>query len=77
MSVTPNHPHEPPTGTHTHGVSPLVRSTVWTRYRRLAREAPALLIRGTLQNTQRTCSLNADKLDALDLRVAHASRDFR
>jgi error-prone DNA polymerase len=46
---------------------------LWTHYRRLAREAPALLIRGTLHNTQRTCSLNADKLQPLDLHTAHKS----
>ncbi|OLF06916.1 error-prone DNA polymerase [Actinophytocola xanthii] len=42
---------------------------LWTRYRHLARNAPALLIRGTLQNTNRVCSLNADHLQALDLRA--------
>jgi error-prone DNA polymerase len=50
---------------------------LWTRYRQLARDAPALLIRGTLQNTGGVCSLNADHLEALDLHTAHKSRDFR
>ncbi len=50
---------------------------LWTRHRRLAREAPALLIRGTLQNTHGTASLNADKLEPLDIHTAHKSRDFR
>ncbi len=50
---------------------------LWTRYRHLAREAPALLIRGTLQNANTTRGVNADKLAALDLRVVHQSRDFR
>jgi error-prone DNA polymerase len=50
---------------------------VWTRHRRLAREATALLIRGILQNTGGTCSLNADRLEPLDLHTAHKSRDFR
>ncbi len=50
---------------------------LWTRYRRIAREAAALLVRGVLQNTGGTASLNADKLEPLDLRTAHKSRDFR
>jgi error-prone DNA polymerase len=49
----------------------------WTRYRQLVRDATALLIRGTLQNTGGSCSLNADKLEALDLQTVHKSRDFR
>ncbi|WP_459714516.1 error-prone DNA polymerase [Actinophytocola sp. KF-1] len=50
---------------------------LWTRYRQLARNAPALLIRGILQNTNGVCSLNADHLEALNLDTAHRSRDFR
>jgi error-prone DNA polymerase len=50
---------------------------LWTRYRQLARDATALLIRGTLQNTGGSCSLNVDKLEALDLHTVHKSRDFR
>jgi error-prone DNA polymerase len=50
---------------------------LWTRHRRLAREATALLIRGTLHNTHGVCSLNADKLQPLNLHTTHTSRDFR
>jgi error-prone DNA polymerase len=50
---------------------------LWARYRQLARNATALLIRGTLQNTNGVCSLNADHLEALDLHTAHRSRNFR
>jgi len=50
---------------------------LWTRHRRLAREAPALLVRGILQNTNGVCGVNADLLQPLDLRVVHRSRDFR
>ena len=50
---------------------------LWTRHRTLAREAPALLIRGTLQNTHGTTSLNADQLQPLNLHTTHQSRDFR
>jgi error-prone DNA polymerase len=50
---------------------------LWTRYRKPAREATALLVRGTLQNIAGTCSLNADRLDPLTLHTAHRSRDFR
>ncbi|MFL6126978.1 error-prone DNA polymerase, partial [Actinophytocola sp.] len=36
---------------------------LWARYRQLARDANALLIRGTLQNANGVCSLNADRLE--------------
>ena len=50
---------------------------LWARYRRLAREAPALLVRGILQNREGAASLNAEKLVALDIQAAQRSRDFR
>jgi error-prone DNA polymerase len=51
---------------------------LWTRYRRLARNSTALLVRGVLENADGALSLVADQLRPLDLRVALArSRDFR
>jgi error-prone DNA polymerase len=50
---------------------------LWSRYRQLARDASALLVRGTLQNTAGVCSLNADHLEPLTLHTTHRSRDFR
>ncbi|MFC4124845.1 error-prone DNA polymerase [Nocardia rhizosphaerae] len=50
---------------------------LWTRYRRLAQTATALLIRGRLQNAEGAASLLADHLEPLDLRIVARSRDFR
>lgn len=50
---------------------------LWTRYRRLAQTATALLVRGRLQNAEGAASLLADHLEPLDLTIVARSRDFR
>ncbi|WP_328659409.1 error-prone DNA polymerase [Nocardia salmonicida] len=50
---------------------------LWTRYRRLAQNATALLIRGRIQNAEGAASLVADHLEHLDLTIVARSRDFR
>ncbi|MFC6009604.1 error-prone DNA polymerase [Nocardia lasii] len=50
---------------------------LWTRYRRLAQSATALLIRGRIQNAEGAASVVADQLEHLDLRIVARSRDFR
>ncbi|MFI7669885.1 error-prone DNA polymerase [Nocardia sp. NPDC049526] len=50
---------------------------LWTRYRRLAQSAPALLIRGRVQNAEGAVSVVAEYLQRMDLRVDSKSRDFR
>ncbi|GAA5067693.1 error-prone DNA polymerase [Nocardia callitridis] len=50
---------------------------LWTRYRRLAHSAPALLIRGRVQNAEGAVTVVAEHLQRMDLRVDSASRDFR
>ncbi|MFC4853377.1 error-prone DNA polymerase [Actinophytocola glycyrrhizae] len=50
---------------------------LWTRYRRTARNAAALLVRGTVENAEGVTSLQADHLENLDLRIPSRSRDFR
>ncbi|WP_227998632.1 error-prone DNA polymerase [Nocardia australiensis] len=50
---------------------------LWTRYRRLAQSAPALLIRGRVQNAEGAVSVVAEHLQRLDLRITAKSRDFR
>ncbi|MFD4462396.1 error-prone DNA polymerase [Nocardia sp. NPDC058480] len=50
---------------------------LWTRYRRLAQSATALLIRGRIQNAEGAASLVADHLEHLDLTIVARSRDFR
>ncbi|WP_158894106.1 error-prone DNA polymerase [Amycolatopsis anabasis] len=50
---------------------------LWARDRATARNSPALLVRGILQNTGGVLNLVADKLETLELRIVHQARDFR
>lgn len=50
---------------------------LWARYRTVAHTAPALLVRGRLQNAEGVVTLVADRLEQLDLRIPGKSRDFR
>jgi error-prone DNA polymerase len=50
---------------------------LWTRYRKIARNSAALLVRGTIENAEGVTSLQADHLENLDLRIPSRSRDFR
>ncbi|WP_066905398.1 error-prone DNA polymerase [Millisia brevis] len=50
---------------------------VWKRYRRVAQAAPAWIVRGTVRNAESVVSVEADRIESLDLRVAGRSRDFR
>ncbi|WP_405179728.1 error-prone DNA polymerase [Nocardia sp. NBC_01377] len=50
---------------------------LWTRYRRLAQGAAALLVRGRVQNAEGAVSVVAEHLQRMDLRVDSTSRDFR
>jgi error-prone DNA polymerase len=53
---------------------------LWERYRRVARTAPALLVRGTLERVEGVVNIVADKLEPLPVAEAGAalrSRDFR
>ncbi|WP_218581218.1 error-prone DNA polymerase [Nocardia cyriacigeorgica] len=50
---------------------------LWTRHRRLAQSATALIIRGRVQNAEGAVSVLAEHLQHLDLRMAAKSRDFR
>ncbi|MEU2032245.1 error-prone DNA polymerase [Nocardia amamiensis] len=50
---------------------------LWSRYRRLAQGATALLIRGRVQNAEGAVSVVAEHLQRLDLRMGSKSRDFR
>lgn len=58
-------------------VNVLCTPGVWTRYRRLAQTAAALLIRGRVQNASGAVTVLADRLGALELAVGSRSRDFR
>jgi error-prone DNA polymerase len=51
---------------------------LWHRYRRIARNSKAMVVRGLLENVDGALNLVADQLRPLDMRVAMAkSRDFR
>ncbi|HEX7107088.1 MAG TPA: error-prone DNA polymerase [Acidothermaceae bacterium] len=50
---------------------------VWTRYRRVARTAAALLVRGRLEREQGVVNVVAERLERLPLGLRKASRDFR
>jgi error-prone DNA polymerase len=49
----------------------------WSRYRRAARNAPALLIRGRLERHEAAVNIVAEKLEPLDVGRVPRSRDFR
>lgn len=51
---------------------------VWGRYRRVARDSPALIIRGILERSaEGVVNILADAFEDLRTGVAHRSRDFR
>lgn len=62
-----------------HGLVNVICSTgVWSRYRRVARDAPALIIRGMLERSvEGVTNLLADRFEDLRVGVSHSSRDFR
>ena len=50
---------------------------VWNRYRRVARESPAMIVRGVLERSpEGVINLLADRLEHLDVGVRTLSRDF-
>ena len=56
----------------------IVTPGVWRHYRRVARASRALVVRGILERgNEGVMSLQADRLEALDLSVPTKSRDFR
>ena len=58
-------------------VNVLCTPGVWTRHRRLAQTATALIVRGRVQNANGAVTVLADRLDPLTLGVRSRSRDFR
>ncbi|HEX6343089.1 error-prone DNA polymerase [Umezawaea sp.] len=50
---------------------------LWAKYRRVALNSPALLVRGTVEIAEGVVSVLADRLQHLDLRIPSRSRDFR
>ncbi|MDQ1111056.1 error-prone DNA polymerase [Microbacterium testaceum] len=62
-----------------HGLMNIICSVgVWNRYRRVARESPALIVRGVLERSvEGVTNVVADGFTDLRVGVAHSSRDFR
>ncbi len=58
-------------------VNVLCSPGVWSRHRRLAQTASALVVRGIVQNATGAVTVIADRMDELSMRVASRSRDFR
>jgi error-prone DNA polymerase len=60
-------------------INVVVSKGCWARFRRVAREAPAMTIRGRLERAEGVINVVAEHLAALTLpgSSVHASRDFR
>ena len=55
----------------------VVFAAVWKRYRRVARNAPGVIIRGRLERQDDVVNLVAEVIEPLPIPVRHKSRDFR
>lgn len=58
-------------------VNVVVSAGCWARFRRLARSAPALMVRGRLERSEGVINVVAEHLAELPLPATVASRDFR
>ena len=58
-------------------VNVLCAPGVWTRHRKLAQTASALIIRGQVQNATGAVTVIAERMGGLTLRAGSRSRDFR
>jgi error-prone DNA polymerase len=58
-------------------VNVICPKTVWARHRRVARESPALVVRGMLERVDGVTNVVAERIDKLELSVRSTSRDFR
>ena len=59
-------------------VNVICSAGVWQRYRRVARESSALIVRGILERSpEGVTNLVADRLEPLPIGLRHSSRDFR
>ena len=58
-------------------VNVLCAPGVWARHRKLAQSAPALIVRGIVQNATGAVTVLADRMGPMDLKVRSRSRDFQ
>jgi len=58
-------------------INVVVSKGCWARFRKVAREAPAMLIRGRLERSEGVVNIVADHLAPLPMPATTPSRDFR
>jgi error-prone DNA polymerase len=58
-------------------VNVICSKAVWARHRRVARDSPALVVRGMLERVDGVTNVVAERIDKLELSIRSASRDFR
>ena len=58
-------------------INVVVSKGCWARHRRVARAAPALLVRGRLERAEGVINVIAERMEALPLGATTRSRDFR
>ncbi len=58
-------------------INVVVSKGCWNRYRKVAREAPAMVIRGRLERSEGVINIVAERLDRLPMPGKTTSRDFR
>ncbi len=58
-------------------INVVVSKGCWARHRKVARGAPALLIRGRLERSEGVININAETLSPLPVAAHNPSRDFR
>jgi error-prone DNA polymerase len=58
-------------------VNVICSKAVWARHRRVARDSPALVVRGMLERVDGVTNVVAERIDKLELSVRSTSRDFR
>ncbi len=58
-------------------INVVVSKGCWTAHRRVARSAPAMLVRGRLERSEGVTNVIADRLEPLPLAATTKSRDFR
>jgi error-prone DNA polymerase len=58
-------------------INVVISKGCWARFRKVAREAPAMLIRGRLERSEGVVNIVADHLALLPMPANVRSRDFR
>ena len=73
----PGAPRSSTSRTRPGSINVVVSKGCWQRHLTIARSAPALLIRGRVENAENVVNVIAERLEPLPLTSALRSRDFR